>query len=177
MTQAVRWHYISGRMFVPTWQEGLIRTSPDPVLMHRQGMADPPPGYFDCKPVAWFSTAEPWEPSMSIKLRRPDGTSDFLRDLASNARHGGGMYRIGVAAATAPLSWTDYRKGGFDKPEVCNRMAKRAKELNADPRNWWASDRPVPRSLWTQVEVWSDARWQRWALFDAGADGVAPAGA
>lgn len=169
MGEAVRWHYISGRMFLPTWEEGLIRTSPDPVLMQRQGISDPPPGYFDCKPVAWFSTAEPWEPSMSIKLRRPDGTTDFLRDLASNARHGNGMYRIGVAAATAPISWTGYRKGGFDRTEVCNRMAKRARELNADPLHWWASAVPVPRALWTRVEVWTAGVWQPYPPFQAGA--------
>ncbi|MCE9638464.1 MAG: hypothetical protein K8T90_22415 [Planctomycetes bacterium] len=170
MADAVRWHYITGRMFVPTWQEGVIRTSPDPVLMQRQGIADPPAGYFDCKPVAWFSTADPWEPSMAIKLRRKDGTSEFVRDLAGNARHGGGMYRIGVAAATAPISWTGYRKGGFDMPDVCNRMAKRAKDLNADTRNWWASEVQVPRSLWTRVEVWSDELWKPWSLFGGTAE-------
>jgi len=159
---SVRWFYLPGRTFQTTWKEGVLKTSPDMETVLRQGRANVPSHYFDCRPVVWFSSAEPWEPSTAMKLRRPDGTTTFLTDLASNARHGGGMFRIGVAPETAPISWTDYRKGGFDRPEVCNRMAKAAKELHADPRNWWASDRAVPRELWTRIDVWTDGRWSPW---------------
>ena len=153
------WHYMVGRMFLPAFREGLLRTSPDPELLKRQGVAAPPEGYFECRPVVWFSLAEPWEPSTAVKVRKPDGTTDFVRDMEGNARVGGGLYRIGVAPETAPITWTDYRKGGFDKPEVCNRMSKVARDLLADPQDWRASDRPVPRELWTHVEVWQGGRW------------------
>jgi hypothetical protein len=158
----VRWHYLPGRSFHPVWQSGVIRRSPDLDAARRSGRTDLPESWFDCRPVVWFSSAEPWEPTTAMKVRRPDGTTEFLRDLEENARQGGGLYRIGVAPATAPYSWTDYRKGGFDRPEVCNRMAKVAKDLRADTRAWWASDRDVPREEWVRVEVWSGGRWVPW---------------
>lgn len=156
---STRWHYLVGRLFVPAWREGLLRMSPDPELLKRQGVDRAPEGYYDCRPVVWFSVAEPWEPSTAIKVRGPDGTMQFVRDIDENARRGGGLFRVGVAPETAPISWTDYRKGGFDRPDVCNRMAKAARDLRADPQNWWASDVPVPRALWTAVEEWKGGAW------------------
>ena len=105
-----RWHYLPGKAFHPIRAAGVIATSPDLEAMRRERGANVPEAYFDCKPVAWFSTAEPWEPSTALKLRRADGTSDFVRDLDGNARHGGGMYRIGVAAETAPCARSEARR-------------------------------------------------------------------
>jgi hypothetical protein len=159
----LRWHYLPGVSFRPVFAAGVIRRSPDLEQVRRSGRSDLPESYLDCRPVVWFSAAEPWEPSTAMSLRRPDGTTEPLRDMEENARRGGGLFRIGVAAATAPFSWTDYRKGGFDRPEVCNRMAKAAKECRADTRAWWASDRDVPREEWVCVETWSGGRWVPWS--------------
>lgn len=153
------WHYMPGRAFRPTFEEGLIRTSPDAELLRRQGVTVVPAGYFDSKPVAWFSSEPVWERSTALRVRAKDGNPQYVLDMAENARLGGGLFRIGISPEFAPISWTTYRKGGYDSVEVCNRMAKRAAQIGADVRKWRAADLPVPRALWIAVEEWRDGVW------------------
>ncbi|MCG3135645.1 MAG: hypothetical protein HMLKMBBP_03367 [Planctomycetes bacterium] len=167
----ILWHYMPGRAFRPTFEEGLVRTSPDPELLRRQGVTVVPEGYYDAKPVAWFSAEPVWEPSTALRIRGKDGNPQYVLDMAENARLGGGLFRIGVAPETAPLTWTGYRKGGYDAPDVCNRMAKRAAQIGSDVRKWFASARPVPRAEWIAVETWirpPDGRAPLWIPFPGG---------
>lgn len=139
------WHYTVGVRFREIMAEGLIRPATAMV----------PAGE---RPAVWFSTEPEWEVTANKSIMTLDGRRRS-GSRADTERVGGGLVRIGVALATAPHTWSGFRRhSGIDKRRA-KGLEQAGIEAGADPRHWRVSFAAVPRAKWLTVDVWDSGQW------------------
>ncbi len=139
------WHYTIGHFFQRILNEKTIRPSSTYIE----------PAKF---PVVWFSRNPVWEPAAMRSLITDDGSVQPLT-MEELGQHAGGLYRIGVAKATAPHSWDDFvRLSGLSRDSI-SRLRRSAKARGANLKDWFASFEPIEASQWQIVEVWLNHAW------------------
>ncbi len=109
-------------------------------------------------PAIWFSRNQVWESSATKGLDQPDGTWKPLT-LEELREVGGGLYRIGVAKETAPLTWDDFVRISGIAAQIAADLKRSAKERGATHKDWFASLVPVHSLQWLAVEVWENNQW------------------
>ncbi len=141
------WHYTTGECFAAILDSGAIRPATAGV---RAGE----------RPAVWFSRREPWEPTANKMLLAPDRRLRSL-SMRETAEYGGGLVRIGVARAVASHGWREFLTESGITPQMSRGLVKAAKEQKANPLDWFVCFSPVPRMMWSAVDVWDAGAWVR----------------
>jgi hypothetical protein len=110
------------------------------------------------KPVVWFTSNQDWEPTANRLWQSPTGSWTRLGKDQTIVLFGG-LARIGVAPATAPLDWKGYKEHSGIPPKAANTIYNEAVSVGARPGQWSATFDSVPREKWLAVEVWQDEQW------------------
>jgi hypothetical protein len=139
------WHYTDVARLQPILQAGVIRpAAPDKAKK--------------VKTAVWFSSNPVWEPSANRMWRNEHGR---IVRLGKDQTYvlGGGLARIGVARAVAPLDWKTYKHLSGISAEQAKAIYDDAVSAGARPGEWFATFDDVPRAQWLAVEVLEDEVW------------------
>lgn len=152
------WHYTTGETLRLIVECGEIR--PTSVRID--------PGE---RPGVWFSTQQFWEPTAAKRLMGSDGT-DRGATLEEMHEFGGGVVRIGVADAVAPIGWREFCRVSGVSAKTAQALVKAGQKSGASQYDWRWSPDPVPRARWETVErmTFPERRWER--LTDADIDAL-----
>jgi hypothetical protein len=112
----------------------------------------------DACPVVWFSRNQVWESAATKGLVTDEGTVQNLT-MDELRQHGGGLYRFGVARATAPHNWDDFTHKSGMSHDTLAELRRIAKSKSASLKEWFASFDPVVRSQWLAVEIFANNQW------------------
>ena len=140
-----RWHYTTGQRFLTIVVDGVIQPS--------TAFVEPPE-----RPIVWFSTHPVWEATACKGLFVP-GDGPRIATFAEMVRLGGGVVRFGVAPPTAPYHFQALVQRSGMSVAMAHGLRHRGQAQGADPSDWWGTFQPVPRELWTDVEVWEEDHW------------------
>jgi hypothetical protein len=132
------WHYTTFDRFRGILADGAIR--PTGALIA--------PGE---RAAVWFTSRDSWEPT-ATKWHATEQRPATLREMCEGC---GGLVRIGVDVATAPVGWREHARRFLNVKharslEIAGRVA------GSDPLAWYVSYTAVPSALWIAVEVWDD---------------------
>src|SRR5206468_7461242 len=133
-----------------TVSEKLVKVSPKRSAIRRVVLPEP-------EPLLWFSSNLVWEASVSKIDDRAvlrDNGARIQPGRASNECLGGGLLRFGVPATLAKLRWADYLQRNPCPPWERHHM-----EQIGDPREWFATDEPVPMDRVRTIEVFYRGSW------------------
>jgi hypothetical protein len=139
----LHWHYTKGVHLAAICESGVIRPATAFVVRPE-------------RPVVWFSLAPLWEPTVGVYKVGVGG----VVSMEETAKVANGVFRFGVAPATAPHDWTAFCRLSRANPRILASMASTARTQGADPANWYVSFKPVPRSEWLVVEAWYRGKWE-----------------
>jgi len=142
---AAVWHYTVVERLQHIFQAGELRPE-------REGIPRKE------KAAVWFSANPVWEPTANRVIRNAAGVRARLTKDQTIVL-GGGLARIGVAAAVAPVDWKAFKKQSGISPDRARAIYEEAIGIGARPAEWFATFEPVPRSQWLSVEVWENERW------------------
>ena len=111
------------------------------------------------KPVVWFSANQFWEETVwKVWVSEDNKTT---RELSMGGLHDVcGIYRIGVAAETAPLTWDDIKTTSGMPEASANGLQRVARERGAKPKEWRGTFKPVPKDKWIAVEKFDGLAWK-----------------
>jgi hypothetical protein len=112
------------------------------------------------KPVVWFSANQDWEPTANKRYQSPRGQISLL-SKDQTILLGGGLARIGVAPATAPLDWKTFKRESGISAARAKALYEEAVASGSRPALWFATFDPVPRAEWLAVETWDGQQWVR----------------
>jgi hypothetical protein len=104
--------------------------------------------------AVWFSRNQQWEATVK-KLQPLLGR--HLTFIEMTQHHGFG--RIGVTPQTTPHNWQEYQRLSKMPRSEARVLEKMAKVWGANPKEWFVSFEPVPRSTWMAVQVWNGRTW------------------
>lgn len=107
------------------------------------------------RPAVWFSTNPIWEPTAN--KRHPNGSRSLTKEETEDLCDG--LFRIGVAIATAPHDWAEFQQLSGLKEELARGLAASAEAVGAQTQDWRVSFVPVPSSDWVSVERWDGTEW------------------
>ncbi len=110
------------------------------------------------KPVVWFTTNQDGEPTANRLWQSPSGSWTRLGKDQTIVLFGG-LARIGVAPAVAPIDWKTYKDQSGIPPKSANTIYNEAVSVGSRPGNWFATFEPVARQQWLAVEVWEYEQW------------------
>lgn len=173
------WHYTTGDCLESILADGEIRVAFEGVdgenfdasaleELGRRGLSTPTArvGMTE-KPAVWFSTRITFEPTalkgIVVGGGRRSATLDEMERLA------GGLVRIGVRADLVRVGWAFHTKRGGLSRKTALSLVRAAKGVGADPSDWRVHYGPVPRSMWSRVQVWRAPAWVDHAAMKAGA--------
>lgn len=97
-----------------------------------------------------FSENEFWEPA-SYRGITVNGEMVLLHKREEYAKHGIAIFRIGVDAAILTPYLRLTRKVGMNKGMAAS-LFKLARELGANPYQWYGTTSPVPLAQWRKIE-------------------------
>lgn len=139
------WHYTTGEKIGLILKEGMIRQSPNVGGSER--------------PAVWFSSNPVWE--VTSRKGRFDPISGGIKQLEMEEHliYCGGLFRIAIAADTAPHDWHDFRQMSGILPRDANLLRSVAIKWGGRPGEWFVSFDPVYQSDWLGVESWRDGQW------------------
>jgi len=140
-----KWHYTVGNCLTSILKDGIIKPA-DTFVPEDQ------------RPIVWFSTAPDWEYTANKAWRNPDGVIIPLTRKGT-AKYGGGLVRIGVAPYTAPYNWGALKQLSPIPPRLAKSLRRTAERDGADPKDWWGTFDPVPRSQWISIQRHVDGQW------------------
>ncbi len=101
------------------------------------------------RPIVWLSSNMLWE-----QTANKGGASS----MEETAQVGGGLVRIGVQPETA-LPWLKLKRLSRMQEWMATALVRSAKEMGANPFEWWGTFTPVSQSKWTAIETWSNGSW------------------
>jgi hypothetical protein len=113
------------------------------------------------KPVTWFSTNPAWEPTVFKPLvNKETGEEIFLYAREDFLKYGILPIRIEVDQERAKLrGWNNYKKNSGDSKSMIKGLEKVAKELGANPKDWFVSYDDVSLDCCLSMEAWTGAAW------------------
>jgi hypothetical protein len=108
------------------------------------------------RPAVWFSSRPTWEPTATKGVidsrtgrRRTATAAEMLR---------AGLVRIGVDASGLS-TWLEHRQtGGISKADA-RQLVVAAKQVGANPGDWYVHYGPVAIQWWVRVQRWEADRW------------------
>jgi len=130
--------------------------------------------------AVWFSANPLWENTVA-KVFKSDGTPASLQEhwLLSHGQEAmvhdedtGAIRmehvvapefqpaRIGVAVATAPYRWDDFKRLSGVSPKIARGLYQKALSLGARPGEWYVSFEPVPAEKWLSVQLYDGKEWK-----------------
>jgi hypothetical protein len=114
------------------------------------------------RPIAWFSANQDWEETARRNLN-VNGVRKPLNRIETE-KHGKGLYRIGVHPDEANLKpWIRLKRHARLAPSSVYLLEDTAKELGANPFDWWGSLKPVSSEHWVRIEHFADNTWNEMA--------------
>jgi hypothetical protein len=139
------WHYTVGQHFISILEEGEIRTT----------TAYLAPGE---KPIAWFSTEQFWEPTVTKGLRTAEGA---VQNLGMQEQHEGNflLCRLGVDEEVAPYRWRELKQLSGMPPHIAAGLARVAKHRGGNPSRWRGSFAPVCCKDWKALQFFNGIEW------------------
>lgn len=151
MSGSLLWHYTVGHHLPDIFAAGVLKAATAGIAVGE-------------RPAVWFSTHPAWEQTACKSWRNRNGR---LIPLGRDDTHrmGGGLRRVGVAAAAAPYCWGDFRRMSGIPDRQARALDRVAREKGANPNHWFVTFDPVPRSAWLAVEAW-DAVRREWFPID-----------
>lgn len=113
------------------------------------------------RPAVWFTTRETFEPT-TRKAEIRFGGARHLLTVEEMRQRAGGLFRIGIEAASAPHNWTYHARRGGVATAVARRLERNAMQDGSDPQTWRVIYGDVPASMWRAIQtsldgiVWTD---------------------
>jgi hypothetical protein len=142
----VVYHYTVGAHIEDILRDGVIRPA----------TANVPKGE---RAIVWFSSNPEWELTANKAWQEPSGEIRHLDKDETRAK-GGGLYRIAVAANTAPYNWQRLRFLSKMNPRIADSLEETAREQGSNPDEWFGTFKPVTDDTWLAIEVLTDQGWE-----------------
>jgi hypothetical protein len=113
------------------------------------------------KPVVWFSTNPEWEGTVYKKIVNVnEGWEKDLLTKQDFLSCGIPPTRIEVDPKAAGLkSWNNYKRNSGDSKQFIVGLERAARELNANPKEWYISYQDVSIDCFLNIEVWNGEQW------------------
>lgn len=139
---AVAYHYTTGTKLREIASDGFL--DPTKTVISGAGPRE--------RPVLWFSTAEPWEPT-ACKAVSEEGKLRTLT-MAETKQLGFGLVRFGYPVRRLH-SWKSGKLARKARIEdlIANGLSKAGRDQGADPDLWYGACRPISLSEVVSIEV------------------------
>ena len=132
-------HYTTGNHLQDIGESGVLRTTGAGMLA-------------GVRPAVWLSTNQVWERTVDCG-QSWDALSGEDDDVVYFAR-------ICVRREAAPYRWSDYRQLSGEPVFMAKALAKAARNVGANSREWRCSFDPIPRDSWLWIDVWNGYDWE-----------------
>ena len=108
-------------------------------------------------PAVWFTTRNTFEPTAFKGIMGRGGRR--TASLSEMERVGNGLARVGVRADLVPADWNHHMRASGISRKTARRLARAARQVGSDPREWRVHYAAVPRSMWSRVQIWKGREW------------------
>ncbi len=107
-------------------------------------------------PAVWATRRPSWEPT-ATKGNHTTGEASIEAMLATGIL----LVRLGLPKSAVPWTWVAHKRFGMIDPGAAYGLARAARSVGSDPRDWRLSYVPIPFTAVLAVEVSADGRTWR----------------
>jgi hypothetical protein len=139
------WHYTVGACITEIFRSRCITPTTVNVPIHEH-------------PIVWFSANQEWEKTAWKALQTDTGEIRNLYTREEMAAYCDGLYRIGMKPNLLK-PWSRLQKLAHIKVAEVRGLEKVARDLGANPFDWWGTIFPVTVDQWESLQVLKGEVW------------------
>ena len=117
------------------------------------------------RPAVWLTYRDSWEPTATKGIIDPHTEKRRDATLQEMIKHAGGLVRIEVDPASAPLTWPDFCVASGCARLVLLGLYESAVEKGSDPKQWRTSFAPISEDSFLDIEFLEDVESNLWKSF------------